>query len=431
MKRHFLFLLGVLAVLAGSGCSLETNRDYYAKLMLASDCGPLIRALAGTGPKLKAQGRIDQYGVITTAKGLPLDYWLIYAKTGGGAAARTSLPTVVMLHGLTESKANYLAPGELIAKKGYNVVLIDLRAHGKSGGEYVGYGVTDAQDVKYVLDRLIRDGEVSESLYVFGVTWGGAAGIHYAAVEPRVRGVLAMAPYKDAATIGRRRLMLHAPTMSEALYEEVLARAGVMGEFDPVEASTVKAAAKLRCPLRLVHGLLDWGVPLDHSQAIYDAAGEPKEFTRVAPGPEQLALALVWNQWVADQMDKMIRAGGPKPPAPPKKPPVTKPPVKKPAPPKPPVKKPPPPKPPVKKPPPKPPIKPAPPKPPVKPAPLKKPPVVKPPAPKPAPPKKPPVIKPPPVPEPGPGPKKPAPTTKPAPKTGEPTKPAGPETQSE
>ena len=57
MTRHFLFLLSVLAVLAGSGCEVEANRDYYAKLMLASDCGPLIRALAGTGPKLKAQGR--------------------------------------------------------------------------------------------------------------------------------------------------------------------------------------------------------------------------------------------------------------------------------------------------------------------------------------------------------------------------------------
>jgi len=44
----------------------------------------------------------------------------------------------VLLHGEEQCKANYLGMGKNLAKMGYDVVLIDLRSHGKSTGKYVG-----------------------------------------------------------------------------------------------------------------------------------------------------------------------------------------------------------------------------------------------------------------------------------------------------
>jgi len=429
MNRRLLLTVAAAAMLACGGC----KPDYYAKKIVAPDCGALGKSLAGTHAFQLELKRIDKHVTIETPTRVPIDIWLIGARGKGGKplpSREVSAPTVLLLHGLTETKWHYLPTGELVAKKGYNVVLMDLRGHGQSGGKYIGYGVVERDDVKYVMDRLIRQGEIGPEIYVFGVTLGAATAIHYAAVEPRVKGIMAMAPYRDAESIGRWRLALHSAVFhkNEEKYQDALARAGVLSGFDPPETSTVQAVKKIKCPLLLVHGVLDFGVPLAHSEEIFKAANEPKKFKVVTPGPEQLALGLNWNAWVANQMDKLIRTGLQPATTPIKKPttkPVKKPPTKKPpavkvpAPVvKPPVKKPPVVKPPVKKPP-----------------PVVKPPVKKPPATKPAV-KKPPAPKPPVITVPAPALKptitpakkppttKPAPATKPAPKT----KPAPPAT---
>ena len=120
---------------------------------------------------------------------------------------------------------------------------------------------------------------------------------------------MAVTPYKDADTMMRRHLAFTAPAMSQADVAEVIAGAGEMADFDPAEASTVAAAAKLDCPLLLVHGLIDISVPLEHSQAIYDAASEPKELRVFTPGPEQMVLIARWEDWIADRIDELAAEG--------------------------------------------------------------------------------------------------------------------------
>jgi hypothetical protein len=46
-------------------------------------------------------------------------------------------------------------------------------------------------------------------------------------------------------------------------------------------------------------------VPLEQTQAIYDAATCRKELLLVTPGPEQAALALVLEDWLAGQIDRL------------------------------------------------------------------------------------------------------------------------------
>ena len=78
-----------------------------------------------------------------------------------------------------------------------------------------------------------------------------------------------------------------------------------MGGFDPADASAVLAAKKLTCPLLLVHGLLDLSVPIEQTQAIYDAAAGPRKLMVVTPGPEEAALVLVLEDWIAQRIDEL------------------------------------------------------------------------------------------------------------------------------
>ena len=299
---------GVLA--AALAVCVGCEKDFYAKQILVHNTGPgkIAMDVTGSGQRLIRQKRIDLNPRMEMADGTEIDVWVLRAKPGPEGV---NLGTALLLHGLGESKARYLPAGENLSKKGFDVVLVDLRCHGRSGGEYVTYGAWEKQDVKAVMDRLIADGTVQGEIYVFGATLGATTAIQYAASDRRVKGVIALTPYKDAASTGRRVLFATAPTMSHDEYERVLAQAGEMADFDPHATSSVAAARSVLCPLLLVHGLLDLSVPLESSQAIYEAAAGPKKLIVVTPGPEQLVLAtqIEFGGWIPERIRELATVG--------------------------------------------------------------------------------------------------------------------------
>jgi pimeloyl-ACP methyl ester carboxylesterase len=297
-------LLGMLVL--GLGC----QQDHYARQLIRPDTSPgkIREEMTGTGKRLVDQKRISLHRTIEMDDGTNIDVWVIEAG-GAKAPAEESRGTVVVLHGAAESKATYLGVGQRLASRGFDVVLPDLRRHGRSGGEAITYGAKEKHDVKAVMNDLLAEGVVSEPVYAFGTTLGAATAIQYAAIDDRVAGVMAITSYKDADTMMRRHLAFTAPTMSQPDVEKVIARAGEMGDFDPDNASTTEAAARLDCPLLLVHGLIDISVPLEHSQAIYEAANEPKELRVFTPGPEQMVLIARWEDWIAERVDELAEKG--------------------------------------------------------------------------------------------------------------------------
>ena len=65
---------------------------------------------------------------------------------------------VICVHGFTGSgKKDFASLAQAYYKNGYNVLLVDNRAHGQSEGKYVGFGVLDRLDlrnwVKHVINR--------------------------------------------------------------------------------------------------------------------------------------------------------------------------------------------------------------------------------------------------------------------------------------
>jgi pimeloyl-ACP methyl ester carboxylesterase len=213
---------------------------------------------------------------------------------------------MVVLHGLGESKANYFTVGTNLAKKGYDVVLIDLRMHGRSTGKYITCGAREKQDVKTIVDTLAKEGKITPApLYVCGVSFGGATGIQYAAIEPKVRGVLAVAAWKDTVSKAQRDLGLLA---GKEKLEDALEEAGKLGDFDPMTTSALLDIPKVKGDVYLIHGLLDLsGVPVEDSQALFNAAKDPKRLHIITPGPEQVALMLIWEQWLSDQADMVAK----------------------------------------------------------------------------------------------------------------------------
>ncbi len=232
--------------------------------------GKVNQAMLGSSAVLVRQGKIAHGRRYTMPDKIEIDVWIL-------KASPKALPqgTVLAIHALGDAKIAYLMLAKLLAEKGFNVVLADLRAHGRSTGRYVTYGALEKHDQRRVIDALYEEKLISEPLLAFGVSLGGSVAIQYAAVDPRVKGVMAMAPPKDLKSVARK--LIDAPNMSDEDLDDVLARAGEIGKFDPAAASTLEAIAKVRCPVLLVHGKLDKIVPYTDSEELKKAAGGPVE----------------------------------------------------------------------------------------------------------------------------------------------------------
>lgn len=95
---------------------------------------------------------------------------------------------VILAHGLSGSgmaMAIYAVP---LAHAGYNVLLIDLRAHGSSDGDTSTYGVLEAHDIAGAADYLLSRGDVDpDKIGVLGISLGAQAAVHGAAQSDAIR----------------------------------------------------------------------------------------------------------------------------------------------------------------------------------------------------------------------------------------------------
>ena len=301
MKR-WVVVLAVMIPVLGAGCDAVVDRQARTLVEPAAMPGQAMQNLTGTSEWMIARGRIDRHCRVKTPDGVEIDTWVIQNRLipgngGNGQARRSSRGTVVLLHPLLVSKTWLLAVAEELADRGWDVVLPDLRAHGRSGGRFTTWGAKEKLDVRMVVDRLIEDGTISPVIYAGGASVGGCVAIQYATVDPRCKGVLALAPTASARRMGRRFLM----GLTGGQYDAALARAGELAGFDPEQASAVRAAAALTVPLIVVHGKMDMIVPFRHSVDIHAAAGGPKRL--IALPLKGHALEIGRTSWVADQFD--------------------------------------------------------------------------------------------------------------------------------
>ncbi|MEK7249539.1 MAG: alpha/beta hydrolase, partial [Bacteroidota bacterium] len=82
--------------------------------------------------------------VLKTREGFDLSCWLIKAN-------QQAKGTVIILHGVNESKIASLPMAKALHDRGYNVFLYDSRRHGESGGTYCTYGYHEKYDAQIVI----------------------------------------------------------------------------------------------------------------------------------------------------------------------------------------------------------------------------------------------------------------------------------------
>ncbi len=203
--------------------------------------------------------------------------WLIQGQdqtSGGGGGA----PLIIVTHGWGESRVSVLPVVPMLAGLARAVVVYDLRAHGDSTAKRSDLGTTEVDDLLAIVDQL----EPALGPVVFyGCSIGAGISIAAAAQAPdsatgqRIRGVIGEGVYR----LGMEPIygFFHIrdwPTWP------FLWLVGLHLNFWVKRDSLfdrARHAARLRCPLLLLHGMADHITPIASARAI--AAAAPKDGT--------------------------------------------------------------------------------------------------------------------------------------------------------
>ncbi len=278
--------------------------DFYARLLVRHTRlpGRLRLMMLPSAKRLERSGRIAAARRIQ-CDGACIDVWVV-SPPDNSPHGNVSRPAVLLIHGLWDSKALMLPTAERLAAEGFRCVLPDVRCHGRSSGKFVTYGYREKEDLATVMRSLAAEGLVGEELLVLGFSAGGVIATQFAAIWPRCRGLMLLAPVADARMIMRRMLKVVAPLKGEAACRRIIDRAGEIAGFDVDAASAIEAARHVTCPAVVVHGMMDRTVPPSHGRTIFEALAGPKQFVPVWWAGHN---SLWWGRsgWIVRQLVEM------------------------------------------------------------------------------------------------------------------------------
>lgn len=202
--------------------------------------------------------------VIPTDDGLRLSGWYI---------AKAGAPALILLHGYPAEKADLLPLASALAPQ-FAMLLVDQRYFGSSDGRATTLGFRERDDLKRMVDFLESRG--ATSVGVFGFSLGGAVAMLTAAEDPRIKAIVAYAPFADLRVLGQEvyRWMWVA---RYPFVEAMLLWSRVLFGADISRPTPAEAASRLAVPILLVHSRRDEQISFRHAERLRTAlANNPK-----------------------------------------------------------------------------------------------------------------------------------------------------------
>lgn len=214
-------------------------------------------------------------------------------------------PAVVLVHGFKTSREEMLPWARFLHDGGLNVLLLDTRGTGNSGGSTIGLGATEPHDISLGVD-VARSEFGTEKVAVLGISLGAGAAILAAADDPEIRAVIADSAWTDQDFQLARLSFVQAGPIRVPLLPYGVGAVNALVGADVTKARPLDAIARISPrPILLIHAADDENAttPVDGARRLFAAAGEPKQLWVAERGGHVGALAAFPAQYRARVLD--------------------------------------------------------------------------------------------------------------------------------
>jgi fermentation-respiration switch protein FrsA (DUF1100 family) len=183
-------------------------------------------------------------------------WWIPYGQDN------PELGVILHLHGNAINMGANLAQAQRFHQLGLSVLMIDYRGYGRSQGDFPNEQQV-YQDAEASWRYLTQTRQISpQQIVIYGHSLGGAIAIELASHHTNAAGLIV-----ESSFTSMRQMVDYTSPRSIFPTDLLLTQ----------KFSSLTKVSALQMPLLLIHGGADQKVPAWMSQALYDAASEPKQ----------------------------------------------------------------------------------------------------------------------------------------------------------
>ena len=215
--------------------------------------------------------------------------------------------TIICVHGYHSDPIHDFGGAVDKLLKHANLLLVDQRAHGKSGGKYITFGILESQDCKSWAEWLLVEKGEDHPVYFDGVSMGATSVLLASGLDlpKNVKGIIADCGFsspKDIFEDITKRVIKVNPVL---LLKSTDIFCKGIAKFSLYENSTLKAMESNSLPILFAHGTADSLVPYAMTQKAFDACNA-KKYLVLAKDAEHGMSYLIDYESYSQAMEKLF-----------------------------------------------------------------------------------------------------------------------------
>ena len=227
------------------------------------------------GPKTpEAVGLQVMPAEFTSSDGVPLKGWW--------NSGDPSKPVLIFSHGLNRSRLEMLERGAESNKRGYGVLLFDLRNHGESGRAYTTLGIHESRDV-CAAGAFVKSKAPGRAQVLWGVSMGASSALIAAKQCPGFAAVISDSSFLSFRETVAHHLGLYFHLPAFPISNLIVATTGFRMGLDPDAGDVEQAVKDVNIPILFIAGSADRRMPPKLAHRLLDAAKHPGKKLVVVP----------------------------------------------------------------------------------------------------------------------------------------------------
>ncbi len=203
---------------------------------------------------------------------------------------------ILGIHGFKSSPRKEFSPYiEFYHNKGYNVLLPDNRAHGKSEGKYIGMGILDRLDCIEWAKFLVEYFGENIEIILHGISMGGATVLSASGengLPNQVKDIISDCGYTSVGEQIKLHITgyLHLPSFPFLNICELFCKHYAKYDFQTI--TPLKQVTKAKIPILFIQGEKDSLVPCYMVKQLYNACPSPKELLLIPEAGHAESIAM-------------------------------------------------------------------------------------------------------------------------------------------